>query len=368
MSLDVSRWHAISHYRSLDGLRCLAIVPVVWHHATPRPLEGLLGRGPLGVDLFFVISGFLITTLLCREREKHGQVALGPFWVRRCLRIFPLYFLVLGAFVLHALFVREHGPVRDHFLRSVLFHATYTSNWFVDYGVAHAIVFAFGWSLAAEEQFYFVWPLVLRFFRGLAAPAFVMLALVGLDQGAERGLLDAPFASHELALRIVRSFATPIGLGSLFALALRDRRTFAVARALLGRRFSAPVAFGLVLAAAARAWPLLVAQLTMVALVGACTLRDDHALAPFTDNRAVRHVGLVSYGIYLLNVPLIEATRRALAPLEAPTVAVFAVGLAVTVLVATITRHLVEVPFSKLRDQYEASRKIALASVPSNDG
>ena len=59
-------WLALSHFPALDGLRCLSILPVIWHHSTPRPLEGALGRGPLGVDLFFAISGFLITTLLMR--------------------------------------------------------------------------------------------------------------------------------------------------------------------------------------------------------------------------------------------------------------------------------------------------------------
>src|SRR5262249_2721724 len=118
----------MKRFDSLDGLRCLAIVPVVWHHATPRPLEGVLGRGPLGVDLFFAISGFLITTLLLRERENQGRIAMRAFYMRRTLRIFPLYYLVLGAFVLHALLFREHGEARDHFLRSLPFHATYTTN------------------------------------------------------------------------------------------------------------------------------------------------------------------------------------------------------------------------------------------------
>jgi peptidoglycan/LPS O-acetylase OafA/YrhL len=66
-----------SRFPSLDGLRCLAVLPVVWHHATPRPPSGLLGRGPLGVDLFFAISGFLITTLLLRERRARGAVSVG---------------------------------------------------------------------------------------------------------------------------------------------------------------------------------------------------------------------------------------------------------------------------------------------------
>src|SRR5690348_12751541 len=94
------------HYPSLDGLRCLAILPIVWHHSTTSDYEGVLGRGPLGVDLFFALSGFLITSLLLAD--ERGLVA---FWVRRSLRIFPLYYAVLGAFVVHALWVRAPGPM-----------------------------------------------------------------------------------------------------------------------------------------------------------------------------------------------------------------------------------------------------------------
>ena len=140
----------MKRFGALDGLRALSIVPVVWHHATPHPLDGVLGRGPLGVDLFFATSGFLITTLLLREREG-GGIDLRAFYTRRTLRIFPLYYFVLGGFVLHAIFVRAPGPVRDHFLASVPSYATYTSNWFVDNAVPHAVVFSFAWSLATEE-------------------------------------------------------------------------------------------------------------------------------------------------------------------------------------------------------------------------
>src|SRR5450631_4176118 len=93
---------ATRHFGALDGLRCFSIVPVVWHHCTPRPLPGLLGKGPAGVDLFFCISGFLITTLLLREKSRTGQIALHGFYVRRALRILPLYYAVLLSYVAFA--------------------------------------------------------------------------------------------------------------------------------------------------------------------------------------------------------------------------------------------------------------------------
>jgi len=81
-------------FASLNGLRCLAISEVIWHHASGRR-SGVMARG-LGVDLSFVISGFLITTLLIREFSKTGGVGGRRFYMRRTLRLFPLYFAVLG--------------------------------------------------------------------------------------------------------------------------------------------------------------------------------------------------------------------------------------------------------------------------------
>ncbi|OJY22312.1 MAG: hypothetical protein BGO98_37650 [Myxococcales bacterium 68-20] len=346
-------------YPSLDGLRCLAILPIVWHHSTPRQLDGLLGRGPLGVDLFFVVSGFLITSLLLHERRAAGGVALGRFWARRSLRIFPLYYLVLGAFVVHALFLRVPGPARDHFLRNLPFYATYTSNWFTHGAVDHPIVFAFAWSLAAEEQFYLVWPPVLRWLRGTLGPALAMLTLVALDQAAERGWL-APYLDEGLALRMMRSIATPIGLGALLALAADAPITAPLVRAVLVRRWSSLVALALVFAAATLAWPLLPTHLTMTALVGACALRRDHVLAPLFENRVVGHIGTVSYGIYLLNVPVVAACKRLVG--EESTVLLFAVSTVASVAVATATYRWVERPFLGLRDRFRAASVRASAS------
>jgi peptidoglycan/LPS O-acetylase OafA/YrhL len=88
------RFREIKIFNSLDGLRCLSIVAVVWHHVAGHWLSGvhLMSVGYLGVDFFFVISGFLITTLLLREKEKYGRISLKNFYMRRSLRIFPLYY------------------------------------------------------------------------------------------------------------------------------------------------------------------------------------------------------------------------------------------------------------------------------------
>lgn len=330
------------YFGALDGLRALSILPVVWHHATPSPLDGVLGRGPLGVDLFFAISGFLITTLLLREREKRGSIALGAFYARRSLRIFPLYYAVLGLFVLHGLLLREHGPVRDHFLRSLPWYVTYTSNWFVDHSVDHAVVFTFAWSLAAEEQFYLGFPWVLRVSRGIVPAALFMGAMLVVDQAAEREWI----AGGPLLMRMLRSLATPIALGSLAALLLRTH-LFTLVDRVLGQRASPLVILGLVLAGAIVPWSLLTVQVLMAMLVVSCCLREDHWLSQPLGARPLRHIGMVSYGMYLLNVPAIQIAKRLVAPSL-----VFVVGLALSVALATLAHAIIEKPFEGLRARF----------------
>jgi peptidoglycan/LPS O-acetylase OafA/YrhL len=334
-----------SRFPSLDGLRCLAVLPVVWHHATPRPRSGLLGRGPLGVDLFFAISGFLITTLLLRERRAHGSVAVGRFYARRALRIFPAYYIVLGLTALRWL-AMPPSPTREHFLHNLPYWATYTSNWFVDFAPGHPVVFAFAWSLATEEQFYAVWPWLAKAPRGLMPVA--ALGLLAADQGVELGIVGASWP--ELARRMVASIASPICMGALLACALDEERGFLRLRALLGWRASAPVALGvLAVLVAVESVPLVLVQLVMALLVGACAVRADHGLRGLLELRPVRFVGTISYALYLVHVAAITAVKRLAPSLTENAPLVFVGGLALAVPLAYALHRAVDVPLQPLR-------------------
>jgi peptidoglycan/LPS O-acetylase OafA/YrhL len=335
-------------YPSLDGLRCYAIALVVWHHAHSGEV-GTIGLGRVGVDLFFVISGFLITTLLLREQAEASGIAIGRFYARRSLRIFPLYYLVLGVYVLHAFFVREHGPVRDHFLRSIPAHATYTTNLFVDFDVPHGVVFGCAWSLTVEEQFYLVWPWVLRV-RSLVVPVMFMLALILAREAAERGIL--PLEAGGFAARWLVNMATPICLGALLAIGMHAAPTRPWFLDLLRLRFLAPLSFIVLVAAVARSWPTLLVHVVMVVMVGACVAGSTHGLRLFTDSFPVRHVGLVSYGIYLLHGPIVGAARTVL-PHQRGWAFVIAFGL--SIVAATVSYRYIEQPFLRLKESFRGS-------------
>ena len=344
------------HFPSLDGLRCLAILPVVWHHSTPWPLEGVLGRGPLGVDLFFAISGFLITTLLLRESDHTGSISLSGFYARRSLRIFPLYYAMLLLYVAWAWFGLDAGPQRSHFFDSLPAYATYTSNWLVNFDVPHPVLFAFSWSLATEEQFYLVWPWLLRASRRKWLPVLFMVAALVVDQSANVGLLSQVIDASGLPFRMLASIAGPICLGALLAHALHHPRGHQVLRAILGWKASAPIALVVLGLLVSQPEPSLIAiHLAMTALVGACCIRTDHGLRAPLETRAARYVGTISYGMYMLHISAISLAKHVL-PSPCPTLATFLLALGITVGLAHLSYRLCEAPFLQLRHRFRARR------------
>jgi len=150
---------AAGRLAGLDGLRALAIVAVLVFHLDPSWLPG----GFLGVDVFFVVSGFLITTLLVRERVTTGAIDLPGFWSRRARRLLPALLVCVPASVLLARL--SEGDLLVGIERQVLGAFTFTSNWLeigagTDYFAATSPQLLMNlWSLAVEEQFYLLWPL-----------------------------------------------------------------------------------------------------------------------------------------------------------------------------------------------------------------
>jgi peptidoglycan/LPS O-acetylase OafA/YrhL/lysophospholipase L1-like esterase len=193
-SSGVRRGPVVPYVPGLDGLRALAVIAVIIYHANRE----WLGGGFLGVEVFFVISGYLITLLLIAERERTGAVSLTDFWVRRARRLLPaLFTLLIGVITYCALFNRDRlGRLRGDVVGGFF----YVSNWFqVWTGSSYTSSAEFAplrhlWSLAVEEQFYIIWPLVMFlllrnmrsrtlpvigfFFTGLAAVIAVYTAVI----------------------------------------------------------------------------------------------------------------------------------------------------------------------------------------------
>ena len=146
---------------SLDGIRAFSVIAVMLYHADIAWLPG----GFLGVEVFFVVSGFLITSLLIEERESTRSIDLKQFWIRRARRLLPALVVMLSATAVYvAFFAKDSAP---DFRRDVLPSLGYFSNWWQIYAVdtpyfaaSSLPVLRHLWSLAVEEQWYLIWPLL----------------------------------------------------------------------------------------------------------------------------------------------------------------------------------------------------------------
>src|SRR5438874_2564773 len=151
---------SLGYQPALDGLRAVAVLAVFGFHATSSGVPG----GYVGVDLFFVLSGFLITSLLLEERVRTGRVRLSWFYARRFLRLAPALVALLLCYVLcYGLWKGDRWPTA---LKSAGLAAVYLSNWARSLGVNDMGWVGHTWSLSVEEQFYLLWPpLLLLGFR-----------------------------------------------------------------------------------------------------------------------------------------------------------------------------------------------------------
>ena len=298
-------------FPSLDGLRALSIVSVIGFHVM-HGHSALFSHGSLGVELFFAISGVLITTLLLRERDSAGEISLRNFYVRRTLRIFPLYYALLGIYIAVTA-ILEKGTLRgETFFANLPAYATYTSNWFVSLTAGTGTIFYFAWSLATEEQFYLVWPSIVRFTRHWSIPVIVISILMIAGEFA-RYASNAGWVTHDvLWSRILRSIVPPICFGCLAAFLMHRQRGFTILYRLAGQTWSVPSACLLMVVAIKTNCPSLLIEFSMALLVVTTMVRPQHYLLWLLDNRVVRHIGAVSYGMYLMHMLTYQITLRIL--------------------------------------------------------
>jgi len=352
--------------REVQALRAIAVSAVVLYHLWPHALPG----GYTGVDIFFVISGFLITAHLVREADRTGRINLPEFWARRARRLLPASLLVLVASGVATVLVAPQSVWLQYF-REIGASALYFLNWLlagdsVDYLAAEnsASPVQHYWSLSAEEQFYLVWPLlvVLAYFIGAKFAKGKSHRVLAITLGA----VTAASLAYSIVLTIVDPspayFITPtraweFGLGGLLALLPAQLAAGGRLRHLSPREANAP---GVI--AAIVSWLGVAALLTTIfvfttqtpfpgyaallpalgtaAVIWAGTPSARFAPTAFFSFRPVQWIGDISYSLYLWHWPLIV-----LVP--------FAIGrdlewfemfylLAVSILLGWLTKILVE--------------------------
>ena len=332
----------------------------IWFHSwygTPYypwlESAAVLRHGAFGVEVFFAISGFLITTLLIRERLKYQTVKLRDFYIRRSLRIWPLYYSVLGLYVVLVL-VTEHGTERGRaFFHHLPTYLTYTYTWFGPRGTEGGAIFNFAWSLSTEEQFYVFWPVMIKLLRWPAAIAMVsgvviLRVLAGLN----------PIAQHlgpdSLGYHILMSISVPICMGSLLSLVLHQPGGFRFMYRILCWKWSAPLALGGLAACLIPLEPwAAVTWIILTLFVGSCVVREDHGLSKVLRFKPLAYIGVLSYGMYLFNTLVVKTVRPGVGHLGLHhPVLVFPIVLGGTVLVSWLSYRYFESPFLALKERF----------------
>jgi len=379
----------------LDGLRAFAIgLVIVWHVLVSTrfpitrfgPLAPFLRTTWAGVDLFFALSGFLITSLLLREEDRNAArggpatFSLGKFYLRRTLRILPVFYAVFALLVVVAARFPSMQSVRVaqlHATGSPLGlwpYALFFGNYYWAYVVSFRLhlnpgnAFLVFWSLCIEEHFYLLWPLALRLVKRLQLRLALALGLCillptlrFLETRADPSMhVTVHFASHYRIDALLCGALVALGvhggwLGdrsrrTLLALALGTVFALIVTHQLTLVPHGTPLGSGLGLTALAMSGALLSAELAQ---------QPTSRFARGLDLAPLRVMGRLSYAMYLVHFPMLDLAKRVVYRFSrAPTFANLGLLIALTTLFslasAWVLHRLVERPFLKLKDRFAA--------------
>jgi peptidoglycan/LPS O-acetylase OafA/YrhL len=361
---DPTSFRRLAHVPGLDLLRAFAVTIVVLSHIWEvAPYfhfrEIFSNSGFLGVDLFFVLSGFLITALLLQEQHDTGRISLRRFYLRRAIRLLPALFAMLAVYLVYAHFADwpQFGN-RDWVLQSMGATLLYVMNWQVLWHPFAAGDLVALWSLAIEEQFYFVWPLV-------------VIAFVGISRGARRivptlaGLVVAITLWRVIVYHLwgweaayLRTDTRVDGLilgalvAHLYVRGLTPARLprwtpWAVGAVWTALMLTVKGDAGFAYHGGITLWVLASAVMILYVVSDPRPLRSWPA-------KAAQKVGMVSYGIYLWQVPVIRVVGR-LDDKDAAGRRML-LSIAGIAFCATVSWLLVERPAQRFRRRLEARR------------
>jgi peptidoglycan/LPS O-acetylase OafA/YrhL len=355
-------------WKGLDGLRAFAVLLVLACHFGFHAQGGIVG-----VDVFFLISGFLITSLLLKERDKTGGISFRDFWVRRAYRLFPA---LVCAIVFAVLMSRWALPAERHqTLIAVPPVLLYVGNWWAVFGPGHSLgLLSPDWSLAVEEQFYVVWPLVAALWLARTAhrerAALIIGALAILDVA---WLVTTSLVLHFNNV-YMRTDTHAIGLLAGSALALLLARPKAVtltpglAKALQGIAAVAVLAIvGVTLAMrenpTSEAMAIIVGSLAATVLLVGLVLVPTGRLTNLFENRVAKWIGVRSYGIYLFNYPISVILLAHLHTHNTTRLALSVLGILISIAIAAASYRWVEQPFLARKARYSSARTASLVMV-----
>jgi peptidoglycan/LPS O-acetylase OafA/YrhL len=339
--------------RQLDAVRGLAVLMVFLHNTDIYPslhLGLIASNGWMGVDLFFVLSGFLITEILVDTKKTEGY--FKNFYARRCLRIWPLYYSALLFMFVIVPFLRPSEVNTVFGARSSPWwsYPLFLQNFLVPIPIGATGLLAVTWSLAVEEQFYLVWPLVVRF-RSEAQLRKIALGVICIS----------PLLRYYLSLHGINIYSNTFcrldGLmaGALLALIVRSSN-FVPSRFVTKAWITLFVSASLALAIDtlhARWIVFSFVALASVSFVYLALFSKQRWLQALLANRFLVYTGTISYGIYLLEKIPLDFVRAF--HLEKYPFLAFSITAAATYALAALSWNLLEKPFLRLKRFFDGT-------------
>ncbi len=346
------------YFGSLHGIRAIGILAVLWHHtSTPIDWLPMSSRGFLGVDLFFVLSGYLIVTLLLREKDRNGDISYKNFFMRRVLRIFPIYYGLLFVLLIAFGVVFRSSDVAGVYLAAMPWYFTYTSNF-----IREETLLAVAWSLATEEQFYLFWPPIEKFMSRFAYP--ILAVLIFINQLINYGFI---LQEQHAKLEVLQSTFTPILLGVLLAHLLHEQKTYELLANIFANRWMTLIASAVLIfllnifpfGTDISGTPRLLFHIWMMALMAGCVMNESHVLQPLFNLKPVIRIGEISYGMYLYHMFIVAIAAAILGRLGLSGIplALFVLTLIGTVIVAELSFRFYETPFNNLKHRWSSYKK-----------
>ena len=354
--LPPSRLLKHTYYPSLDGLRAIAVGIVLSAHGGIPYFRS----GGVGVDMFFVLSGFLITTILTTEWSQFGRVDFRNFYARRFLRLAPALFLTCTFVGVGMLWLERRFPGTE-----IALSLSYTANWALAFYNYQLTWLNHCWSLSIEEQFYMIWPLIIvGLERAVRSPSSKWKILVGLAAllAIRRALMVGIWPDERINFGLdTRMDTLMVGaalayfIQSLPATGLSDRVSKPLGRVL------APLAFAGMIAVIHTVtwyspwmgWIGYVLVAGAAAIVIGDLVRGRHSLlAGVLAWRPLVYVGKISYGLYLLHLPIYYMVEKLLPTASLP--ARLSLKVTVSLALASLSFHLYEKRFLRMKAKFVA--------------
>lgn len=352
----------MQYRREIDGLRAVAVLAVIFFHAGWAGFSG----GYIGVDIFFVISGYLITSILLAELEA-GKFSISRFYERRARRILPALSVVLLVTSIAAFMLMPPALLQDY-ARSLISVASFCSNVFFYWSSGYFSTASdekpllHTWSLAVEEQFYLLFPLLLAWcwFLRRCGLAWLMLGLMLISLLGSELLLG--MQQIDANFYLIFSRAWELLAGAMLALARPEQWQLPAKLrpwlALLGMLLIVASIFGL---DHSTPFPGLYA---LTPVLGACLIiafaDSHHAVGKLLASRTMVGIGLISYSLYLWHQPLFAFLRHK--HVHAPQPLLFALAILLAVLLAVLSYRWVEQPFRD-RKRYDRRHIFQLSAI-----